>query len=65
MIEIKGLTKVFKLNKKQMAELKTKNPLKTAVDDVSFTARPGEIYGLLWGLTEPGRRPRSGVFPRC
>lgn len=47
MIEIKGLTKVFKLNKKQMAELKTKNPLKTAVDDVSFTARPGEIYGLL------------------
>ena len=47
MIEIKGLTKVFKLNKKQMAELKTKDPLKTAVDNVSFTARRGEIYGLL------------------
>ena len=47
MIEIEGLTKVFKLNKKQMAELKTKDPLKTAVDNVSFTARRGEIYGLL------------------
>lgn len=47
MIEIKNLTKVFKLNKKQMAELKTKNPVKTAVDDLSLTAKKGEIYGLL------------------
>lgn len=47
MIEIKRLTKVYKLNKKQMAEAKTKNPLKTAVDDLSLTAKEGEIYGLL------------------
>ena len=47
MIEIKNLTKVYKLNKKQMRESKTTNPLKTAVDDLSLTARPGEIYGLL------------------
>ena len=30
-----------------MKESKTKNPIKTAVDDLSLTARPGEIYGLL------------------
>ena len=47
MIEIKNLTKVFKLNKKQMKELKTKNPSKVAVDNVSLKAQPGEIYGLL------------------
>ena len=47
MIEIKHLTKVYKLNKKQMAESKTKNPLKTAVDDLSLEAKEGEIYGLL------------------
>lgn len=47
MIEIKNLTKVYKLNKKQMAESHTKNPLKTAVDDLSLTAKKGEIYGLL------------------
>lgn len=47
MIEIKNLTKVYKLNKKQMKESKTTNPIKTAVDDLSLSARPGEIYGLL------------------
>ena len=47
MIEIKNLSKIFKLNKKQMAELKTKDPVKTAVDDLSLTAKKGEIYGLL------------------
>lgn len=47
MIEIRNLTKVYKLNKKQMQELHTKNPKKTAVDNLSLTARPGEIYGLL------------------
>lgn len=47
MIEIKNLTKIYKLNKKQMKESKTTNPIKTAVDDLSLTAKPGEIYGLL------------------
>ncbi|MGN0291976.1 MAG: ABC transporter ATP-binding protein [Lachnospiraceae bacterium] len=47
MIEIKNLTKVYKLNKKQMAESKTKNPKKTAVNGLSLTAKKGEIYGLL------------------
>ena len=46
MIEIKHLTKIYKLNKKQMAESKTKNPYKTAVDDLCLTAKKGEIYGL-------------------
>ncbi|MBY0759164.1 MULTISPECIES: ABC transporter ATP-binding protein [Sellimonas] len=46
-INIQGLSKVYKLNKKQMQESHTKNPKKTAVDDLSLTARQGEIYGLL------------------
>lgn len=47
MIEIRHLTKIYKLNKKQMAESKTKNPLKTAVNDLCLSAKEGEIYGLL------------------
>ena len=47
MIEIKNLTKVYKLSKKQMNEQHTKKNIKRAVDDVSLVARPGEIYGLL------------------
>lgn len=47
MIEIKHLTKIYKLNKKQMKESKTTNPLKTAVNDLSLEAHKGEIYGLL------------------
>lgn len=46
-IDIRGLSKVYKLNKKQMQESHTKNPKKTAVDSLSLTARAGEIYGLL------------------
>lgn len=47
MIEIKNLTKVYKLNKKKMMELKTKETMKRAANNISLTARPGEIYGLL------------------
>lgn len=47
MITVNELTKVYKLSKKQMTELKTKKNLKKAVDKVSITANPGEIYGLL------------------
>ena len=47
MIVIKNLTKVYKLNKKQMLELKTKKNMKKALDKLSLEARPGEIYGLL------------------
>ena len=47
MIEIKNLTKTYKLNKKQMKESRTTNPIKTAVNDLTLTAKKGEIYGLL------------------
>lgn len=47
MIEVKNLTKIYKLSNKQKKELKTKNKSKIAVDDVSFTANQGEIFGLL------------------
>ena len=47
MIQINGLQKIYKLNAQKMKELKTKNPIKKAVDGVSFTAKPGEIYCLL------------------
>lgn len=47
MIRVENLTKKFKLNKKQMLEMKTKDPIKVAVNHLSFQAKPGEIYGLL------------------
>jgi sodium transport system ATP-binding protein len=47
MIQINELTKVYKLTKKQMMEHKTKKNMMKAVDNISLTAKPGEIYGLL------------------
>ncbi len=47
MIEVKSLTKIYKLSKKQLSELKSKDKIKIAVDDISFTAKDGEIFGLL------------------
>lgn len=47
MIEVNNLTKIYKLGKKKMAELKTKDTTKVAASDISFVARPGEIFGLL------------------
>lgn len=47
MIQINGLTKIYKLNARKMQELKTKENTKVAVNNVSLEARPGEIFGLL------------------
>lgn len=47
MIEINNLTKIYKLSKKQMQEQKTKKNMKKAADNISLTAKPGQIYGLL------------------
>lgn len=63
MVEIKNLTKIYKLNKKQMAESHTKDPYKRAVDGLSLTAKPGEIYGLL-GPNGAGKRQPCVVFQR-
>jgi len=47
MIEVKNLTKIYRLSKKQMAQMKVKNNKKEAAKNISFTAKAGEIYGLL------------------
>ncbi len=47
MIEIKNLTKIYRLSAKQMKKDRTKEKTKTAVENVSIKAVPGEIYGLL------------------
>ena len=44
---IKNLTKTFKLSSKQQKLEKTNSKTKVAVNDLSFTAYDGEIYGLL------------------
>ena len=44
---ISNLTKTFKLSPKQQKLEKTSKKVKVAVDDLSFTAYDGEIYGLL------------------
>jgi len=46
-LEVKNLKKTFKLSKKQQKIEKTDIKLKVAVNDLSFTAYPGEIFGLL------------------
>ena len=38
MIEINGLTKIYKLSAKKKKELKTNKDVKTAVNDISLTA---------------------------
>lgn len=47
MIEVKNITKIYKLSSKQMKKMKTKANTKIAVNGISFVAKPGEIYGLL------------------
>lgn len=47
MIEIKDLTKIYKLSSKQKKMVKTRKSTMVAVDNVSFKAQTGEIFGLL------------------
>ena len=47
LLVVDNLSKVFKLSKKQMKIDKTNEQLKVAVNDLSFKAYKGEIYGLL------------------
>ena len=47
MIRVSNLVKVYKLSKRKMAALKTRNPEKTAVNGISLEVHPGEIFGLL------------------
>ena len=44
---VQNISKRFKLSKKQMKISGETNPVKIAVDDLSFKAYKGEIYGLL------------------
>jgi len=46
-LEVRNLKKTFKLSKKQQKIEKTNTKVKIAVNDLSFTAYPGEIFGLL------------------
>lgn len=46
-LEVKGLKKTFKLSAKQQKIEKTNEKVKVAVDDLSFTAYKGEVFGLL------------------
>lgn len=46
-LSVEHLKKTFSLTKKQMKVNRTTNPKKIAVNDLSFKAYRGEIYGLL------------------
>ena len=46
-LEVKGLRKTFKLSAKQQKIEKTNDKVKVAVDNLSFTAYRGEVFGLL------------------
>lgn len=47
MIEINSLTKIYKLSKRQMHQMKTKKNIKKAAENITLIAHEGEIYGLL------------------
>ena len=46
-LEVNGLKKTFKLSAKQQKIEKTNDKVKVAVNDLSFTAYRGEVFGLL------------------
>lgn len=46
-LQARGLTKTFRLSAKQQKLEKTKEKVRTAVNNLSFTAYEGEIFGLL------------------
>ena len=46
-LEVQGLKKTFKLSAKQQKIEKTNTKVKVAVNDLSFTAYKGEVFGLL------------------
>ena len=46
-LEVKGLKKTLKLSAKQQKIEKTNDKVKVAVNDLSFTAYRGEVFGLL------------------
>ena len=46
-LKVQGLKKTFKLSPKQQKIEKTNEKVKTAVDDLTFTAYKGEVFGLL------------------
>lgn len=47
LLRAQGLTKAFKLSKKQQQLEKTNQSIKVAADKISFSAYEGEIFGLL------------------
>ena len=47
LLQVQGLTKTFRLSSKQQKLEKTKEKVRTAVNNLSFTANEGEIFGLL------------------
>ncbi len=47
MVEVHRLKKVFKLTSKQVKQMGAKDKYKMAVENVSFRAVPGQIFGLL------------------
>ena len=57
---VNNLVKKFNISKKQQKIDKTTAKVKIAVDDLSFKAYKGEIYGLL-GPNGAGRH-RSGLL---
>ncbi|MBR1563662.1 MAG: ABC transporter ATP-binding protein [Ruminococcus sp.] len=46
-LKVEGLVKTFRISEKQRRALELEKRVKTAVDGISFTARPGEVFGLL------------------
>lgn len=68
-LRVEGLKKTFSLSKKQQRIERTNSTTKVAVDDLSFTANQGEIFGLLGpngaGKTTTLRMLATLIKPDC
>ena len=68
-LKVQGLRKTFHLSAKQQKLEKTKEKVRVAVDDLSFTAYEGEIFGLLGpngaGKTTTLRMLATLIRPDC
>lgn len=69
LIRVEGLSKSFKLSKKQQAIEKTNDKVRHAVQSISFSAYEGEIFGLLGpngaGKTTTLRLLATLINPDC
>lgn len=61
-LQVRGLRKTFRLSAKQQKIERTKEKVKVAVDDLSFSARRGR-FSACWAPMERAKPPLCVCWP--